>query len=459
MAFSKGIANILPPEILVLVMQQISTPKDLISLRLTSSTFSRIFELNKSVILMNVARNAFHPAIFTLAATVCVASKEFCLSTKEEVKNSMDVPRVLAGYLYPQHRVGQIKKYIDPDEYVSAMAPVIDSLQYHFSTYINSTLVTSLYRLWNLLDCCITTYSQYNADRHCKPRSRVSDYEYMRIQRAFLSFELYRTLFGGRDAYTLNYSFLDIDVMDALNNGKYTFVSHLDSQERAELWSIYCYLKTRMIRIYGTIDTYIIKSTEEAPKRERPRESPTNKDLCYVEFIRNRGSKRRRKADFLLELGLPFCTKFFKMRVEEQAAIALSYFELEPLRPLSYHIKLVTEHTSYLRRMTKTSIYYQDAPALPRRRSSSSVTEILQNMSTFENYGLNGYFIWDEDPPKILPSYINVQDLMQRLRTLFAPRRALSILKLHIFKYRVPLGLPDPVKQDEYEKVIDSYGY
>ena len=440
MVLLKETTKVPPPEILIMIMQHMSSPKDLMSFLLASSTFSNTFELSKASILSNVARNSFHPAIFPLAVTVCTARQELPISARRKEWEKAQERGEFTKYQYGEFHRRRVRKYLDLMEYEATLARDVDSLRCCILTDSSKTITTSLCRLWNLLDYCIRSYHRCGIEKNCKPRSCVSDEEYVRLQRAFLIFELYATIFRGAD---LREWYVEIrDYHPTIEDESLTrpgeddeFLERAGEQARAELWSIHCYLNAHIARILDSVYTYVIahldKTSKYGIRYNRPKIHDLNKLKAYEQLLKDRIlGYQERTANSISELGLSFCAKLFRMQVREQVA---TFFELHNTgyhTVISYFSWDVSNYDRFSAMQNrKAPTYLQDAFAVLCRRNSSSAAANIRKEDSVQVYGKSGYFLLDDETSINLSFCNSAYYQIHRLRTNSAARRTIKEIK------------------------------
>ena len=162
----------------------------------------------------------------------------------------------------------------------------------------------------------------------------LSEDEKWRIQRAFFHFEFHRRLFGGLDRYEWH----DYRSTMVYNHPR---ILSLRKDQKAEISSVREYLIARMASIYKEIEKLPTSRSETVAEFENDNdnESPnapmiiTNSCVgpsALPRFIPSPIHERyqkdeRRTHAFLVEIGLPFCKRFFNMNIKQQKEIIHEY--------------------------------------------------------------------------------------------------------------------------------------
>ena len=315
----------LPPEILLLILEKYTTPRDLYSLLRSSSKISALFAQKKWKVLREVLKNAFHPAILPLAIAVCDAARVCCESQAINQIRSSEViysPENPFFDSHTQYRFDLVREIIESanlDRRSRTMNLIND---YDSHKLRMSTVLISLSKVWFLVDHFIQCFTvQFELSKNQKSwqkRKRnvqkVSRFEYDRLQRAFLHFELYRRLFGG----------ISQDNWERFMRNENDFILNLHCFELVDLWSVHHYLVDRIDRVFDGVDDYIANQILKIKQRKYEK----RKDQDYwthcslrTELPRNWSRGRNNRADFLAVLGLPLCYRFFNMQIPEQASV------------------------------------------------------------------------------------------------------------------------------------------
>ena len=259
--------------------------------------------------------------------------------------------------------------------------------------------------------------------QHVSKRPDLSENEYGRLQRAFLTFELYRRCFDSFDEYGWRQDSSEF-------YSSYVYVTHI--HEFGELWSVSEYLAVRMhrasekmkeaaiCRLHKTkaaaaeaetnVQEKIEKTEKEKAKKNDKAESnhyPSSNSGYNIDDLPDMKQSieldLRGKLTFLVELGLPFCKRFlFHMDIKKQAAatLLLSGRPPMPYRPIICRLSHLARND--VREYNPTGVLRPDP--LNKGRPSDASVNFPRSCHQFRlhSYGCRqiGFWFWDDDRMK-----------------------------------------------------------
>ena len=420
----------LPPEVIILVLQNLSSPRNLRLAIRAASLLYRVFLEHESAIGAAIGHGAFHEATLPLAVSVCRANLEACDVMRQRI---LQYPECS----YPPYTVQVYKAY--KKEMANFIFRGMRSRERLPSD--PKILGLSLYRLWRIVDWCSKDYarqaSAYVKGRMPGARAKesidfgkidLSDNEYYRLQRGFLFFELYRRLFGC--------SSMPKSACHDMwaHKKKLEFLNSIFPSMKRELWSVYSYLKSRMLRAFDEIDDYlmlILKKMKDIPcEGHSPHRYIDCVDLPSARwFIFNSARMRETRADFLLELGLPFCVHFFTKDIRGQASLALQHVKYRCLEPLGHALKRAIGFTMYPGECYNLLTCMTDAIELPYSGYSPGRRENVPEMLKFPVLALSGCYFWDEERIRRTNFKSPRSDVIRSLRRRKEAKRWRQVLK------------------------------
>ena len=390
----------------LLILLQLSSPKDLHSIIKASPWHNEIFRKNEERILVAVVKQAIHPEVLPLARRVCKAANILGVSayTKDgELGETENDENNLADF--KRNRVRLFLEFGDG--------------QANETSLRDPSVSIPLSRLWNVVDYFITEYSlqtlskwQHFVDgqKLKKPvgNERISGHgqnlsktEYGRLQRAFCYFELYRRLFGGE-----NYLLWRSGDWGGVHEQQRSFVSRLTRSEICELQSVYEYLVARLEDTFDNMEDFMISRFEDAAKQDDESLGsyiPVNSMDLYGLNLFHSMHKSDQKAviAFMVELGLPFLRQFLQRSIEKQTAIAVEYTVKQHDESLGVVLEeagrfsrgLDEKQSANYDSLMSASVGYLRRGKLPKRLLVGTSDE-----EEIEDYGLRqaGYFFWDK---------------------------------------------------------------
>ena len=347
----------LPQEIHDLIFSYFHTPTDFYNLIRASPLHFRIYFCDKERYLQSILSQSYDRVNLILALRILVAGRPLPSLTEDllvEFKIPGGASRIdwilhhltCHGYetrSFEYHDPFSVKGMWEEKCVADQEKPV------HTAESTKLIRLRQLCRLWRLIDYFIHDYSrqalkqlkriclrttnkssfapsvicQYGVSkeyRHCLTR-----HEYDRMQRAFLYFELYRRLFGGSQPHASPEVDREDNNVMAFNIDQFRFSIELTSYENAELASIYDYVAIRMTEVFDRVKSYVASRLSigyghgDAPVAEYR----LYKQLSQL--LENTNTSRPETVAFLVELGLPFCRRFFFMPAPRQAAVIHRY--------------------------------------------------------------------------------------------------------------------------------------
>lgn len=340
----------LPPEILLLILENLITPSYIFSLIRASPVAYRTFRSKKVVVLANAIRRSIHPAVLPLAITVCDAASDFsfskCSMAWETAKKECRNP----DYAYFVSWLHKFYKYVyritsaSGDEIRLNLKAADTRYDVHLRLQ-DLSLVLSLCRLWSTTEFFIrdfpfsnfrarhpneVTNRRSNADSSLSGLSGSADLglresEYGRLQRGFFHFELHRQLFGALHRHLFSGLYRHKCFCKSRENFRlpqyHMFNSCMAQTERSELYLIQAHLSKRMQFELNSVYGYMISEIKGSSWRKyrflpnlfTPKPNMRGKIFKQLDLM----------EIILSELGLPFIQKFIKMGCEEQLAVVV----------------------------------------------------------------------------------------------------------------------------------------
>ena len=430
----------LPPEIILLLFDNLLTAKDIYSLIRSSSRFRNTFNQHRKVILVHFASKIFHPRLLPLAVTICTVDGNTCLEALRRAKGIFlnGTCWVTDESLLVKLRstcIGHKHEYLYADHGSNSWENGFQCGNMHELLSHNDSTSESLCHLWNLLHYFTADYyirsvtflknakqkGGPKVDRYPPSRENallvMTESEVGRLQRALLYFELHCRTFG-----EINYSHLHN------TKERMQFFRFLDNAELLQLWSVRCYLTDRFLSVFDEIDMFLTQNLERMiVKGERPcgeSYGPVAKMARHATYILQTSGKADREGliNYLMQLGLPFCKTFLQMDVREQALVAqtacFSYkhspqdFLGDPIRRYKYNPNDYTN--PFFTRVEPNGLFpYNDI-----RKYFSLLYHVIDH----DNLGLSGIFIWDREADIKLSAHERKDEarrLRRRIRTKF----------------------------------------
>ncbi|RMZ78223.1 hypothetical protein DV738_g4022, partial [Chaetothyriales sp. CBS 135597] len=283
----------LPPELCVLVMTYLETPRDLFAFVSTAKPIQQIFQANRAAVLEGVLRNAIPGENFCIAVAACAASQTSKLwwarSSATIVEESWD----------------RFRKNF-PRGYA------LDS------SMCDWNLLVSLSKLWWISDYFITrfeqdalTFAASNISQQ-STRSRTRSSEIQRLQRAFLRFEIYRRITPesmGRSR----------DMPDSMETRILDFFHWFPPWEREEVLSVQEFLVMFVKNMCRRLGDYMVleisniakdmaaksEASNGAFERESIEDIEAELDLGSLDVFQL-NSITRRRFQYAVARGLPF---------------------------------------------------------------------------------------------------------------------------------------------------------
>ena len=459
----------------LLILLQLSSPKDLYLIINASPLHYEIFRKNKERIFVAAVKQAIYPEVLPLARRVCRAANTLSVSacTKDgELGETENDENNLADF--KRNRVRLFLEFGDG--------------QANEASLRDPSVFIPLSRLWNVIDYFVTEYSSQalskwqhfvDVQKIKKPvgNERISGHgqnlskiEYGRLQRAFCYFELYRRLFGGE-----NYLLWRSGDWGGVHKQQRSFVSRLTRSEICELQSVYEYLVARLENIFDNMENFMISRFEVAAKQDDESLGsyiPVNLMDLYGLNLFHSMHKSDQKAviAFMVELGLPFLRQFFQKSIEKQTAIAVEYtvkqhdnslgVVLEEARRFSRGLD--EKQSANNDSLMSASVGYVHRGKLPRRLLIDT-----SNEEELEDYGLRqtNYFFWDKARLGDGVNY-DVVDFRQRSSLLPNPRNRQHeksvtdrLDNLEVRHDAFVNALPEDLDEDDMIEEIKGYEY
>ena len=413
----------LSPEIGLLILLQISSIKDLHSFIQASSRHYNIFRLNKLRILTSVVRHAFHPELLPLALSICDAACTSRLSEKVNSRCSLYhalINRNPKDADILERRASSMKLLMDFQKPNQAKDIPKDKLT-----------IYSLCRLQRLLDCFIgdfasdtlTILQETKSNNSTQPslQPRLSSSEYSRLQRAFLHFELYRRIFGGLENVAYR-----VTGLAEVRAEHLFFLTVLKMYELGELLTVNEYLIRRMEIVFDNTESLVISLLRKAALRDGEEilgSRMTVEDLEWFGlgiYDQNNKHTQQEVIAYFVELGLPFCRRFFSMDVESQMNMVVSFWfaRCSPsLSSVSRHYGETPLEPEELRSLAEHNLS-NDTPSNWLESGTPARKPAISGWQE-KDYNLRqtGYYIWDESraPPEYWDN-INLTLLRKRDR-------------------------------------------
>ena len=409
----------LPPEILLLIFENLITPSYVFSLIRASPVAFRVFQRKKVAVLGNVIRRSIHPAVLPLAITVCDAARDtsfsVCSMAWEKAKKECHDPDyayfslwLRAFYKYIYRTTSAIGSEIRLRVKAADTAYDIDFRLQDLS------LVLSLCRLWCATEFFIRDYPAESFQEHYaneatnkRPKSAsslsgnadlgLSKSEYGRLQRGLFHFELYRHLFGAVNRHR----WLS-EGRETNSTQHYMFMSCLTEAEKGELFSIQQHLGSRMNVELTSIYCYLVSKIEDLPRRK----------FQFMSSISTPKARLKRSAfkqfdivdTALTELGLPFIQTFIKMGFKERLAVVKLCASQRREPKVEPYSRSYNGNEWTTARCAKYSFFHQ----LQQRKQSKLMARLthegrseksvwpLKAITFDSGYKAFGYFFWDD---------------------------------------------------------------
>ena len=223
-------------------------------------------------------------------------------------------------------------------------------------------------------------------------RHGLSKNEYNRMGRGFLYFEMYCRMFGGvRSPYTRQ----DAE-HDYLYHEQKVFVSSLTYPEAGAIFTVIEYLTRCMADTFDRINGYtrhrfdqLLKQAKSNLKDDNSESAGKNRLQEIRRVLQNRKRRQPEVFNYMIELGLPFCRRFFRMDTADQTRMAHQYSARECKASLATALNYF--HV-YLRDPSEK--YYWDHIDV---RTSSTVAGNFTCNFFISAQLLIGHFVWDKD--------------------------------------------------------------
>ena len=318
----------LPNELLVLLLQHVSSPSDLVTLTKASPQCYRIFKSSEGLVLSSVVRNTLLPEILPLAITACEASTiaEFASAPPFSYRSHDDVYLEDLWYL--------IDHFCDERE--GRLSSCDLSPQ-------NGALWSRMFRLCVVVEFFVLRFAQHalgrmqllvadptgdldgaTLDASSTSSIELSTTERARLQRAFLRFEIHRKLFctGLFDCV--------LGVESSEDRRKARTLDSLSPWEREEFSCVYLYLIEVVTGLVHNMEDHIVakiqslsrradcveaeKSAEEMAKPQWNRRDAAGDLLFACLSSLSNPSKRYQleNVERIVGHGLPFLRMFFQ---------------------------------------------------------------------------------------------------------------------------------------------------
>lgn len=312
-----------------MILLELSSPKDVYATIRTSRPYCQVFNLQKYLVLSSALQNDITPEILPDALLACTASQVSSPLVRkldlEAAKGRLGgrSRRIEESEEYREIRRHRVSDYLAQNNRETAM---VNDLRH-------SDLLIPLCKLSFIVDDfvgnfakqALTQLSEYMQLKHKGNPTKdgtspmpISKDERSRLQRALFRFEEFRRLFGGPDPVWN--AMWPTDVADE----HLKFLARYSPWEQVELWSVFDYLVSQMIKIVNDMEDVIFKTFQEAALRDRngPLESLSSGGDLGVIGLSMFEDKRpqARQIRFMVELGLPFINTISNMNIPDRLA-------------------------------------------------------------------------------------------------------------------------------------------
>lgn len=330
----------LPAELILTIFHTISSPQDLYALIQVSSITHKIFATHKLTILTNVVRQAFHPDVLPLAVLLSYIYGDIDAQKilSKEMQNSPFAP---SGWHSSES--GNLDEFPLFEKYINLRQELID-LKHKGGDVMSSgwpgkirllenegrgggpelLMLSNLCRVCDIVDAFISKYSMAilnNSYWTGKPKTQdLSKYERGRFQRATLN--------------CMTFDCLNRDIKLRIP-WRHFFSEILNDSECRELNSLYYHITDWILNCFNNIKRY----AEEQNRSEgggcevrnatfsitgmRVHSSVRGASLNKLRLFLKEGNIGQCQVPFIIDRGIPFCTRFFDMTMEEQIDTAL----------------------------------------------------------------------------------------------------------------------------------------
>ena len=395
----------LPTELILTIFDAISSPRDLYALIQVSSITYNIFVKRKSTVLTNIVRQGFHPDVLPLAVLLSYIYND--LDAQKFICDKMDDNPSNCSIIAER---GTLPEYPLLGSYINLRQELIDLKDKGGNVMSSGRLesntlrekgvravqddllmLSSLCRIYDIVEAFIHRYSMDMLNSiYWKGKRKIhglSENERGRFQRATLNY--------------MTFDYVNEDKLRMRYQWKRAFKKILNTSESRELNSLYYHIGDWIYDCFDCIKRY-------AEERNNMEGGGEIRDAIFTTTgVRRHSSVQRTSSDklrLLLEKesigesetfshiigkGIPFCTRFFGMTMEEKIDVAL---------PLSGAFT----GRSNCRRGRSLLFPYRDG--MNTQTDRLTVHRYRNSAYRYDNAGMRsaGYYFWDEDRLQIL---------------------------------------------------------
>ena len=366
----------LSSELVLMILQHLSTPKDLHSTIRASPVYLAVFRNNKPRILAIIIRRSFSPILRDAVLALCASPAS-----------------------------------------TTTIRPSLAHLKYHKQEEMNAILLDPavsipLCRLWRIVSCFVDSYCQgplarlqnctqrWNQKSEDRPLRTLSDDERHRLQRAFVRFETYRRRFGGPDRSVWRDTRpSQTTEQNAITEQHRTFVGRFSAWELEELHSVYDYLVSMVEDTVDGLESRLFADLQTASKEDDENLGAYTEqydlDLIGLSMFQQ-DAKQSNQIAYMVELGLPFLQRMREMNMNDRMATVASFAGKNRNPSLGHVLQDVPGLTMH---SNKEAAAASEDPINRANVGWLWRQPAWQDSGVSQSYGLRslGYAFWDEE--------------------------------------------------------------